>query len=51
MILEKVRLYAELYVGQGAQISDCTIIVPSYFTQNERKAVLKSAKLAGLNVL
>lgn len=51
MILEKVRLYAELYVGQSARISDCTIIVPSYFTQNERKAVLKAAKLAGLNVL
>ena len=51
MLLEKVKLYAELYVGQGVKISDCTIVVPSYFTQNERKAVLKSAKLAGLNVL
>lgn len=51
MILEKVRLYAELYVGQGARISDCTIVVPSYFTQNERKAVLKAAALANLNVL
>jgi len=51
MILEKVRLYAELYVGQNVKITDCTIVIPSYFTQNERNAVLSAAKLAGLNVL
>ena len=51
IILEKVRYDSELYVGHGTKISDCTIIIPSYFTQNERKSVLKAAKLAGLNVL
>ncbi|KAK9875649.1 hypothetical protein WA026_009447 [Henosepilachna vigintioctopunctata] len=32
-------------------INDCVISVPSYFTNNERKAVLDAAAIAGLNVL
>lgn len=32
-------------------INDCVISVPSYFTNNERKALLDSASIAGLNVL
>ncbi|RZC33323.1 heat shock 70 kDa protein 4 [Asbolus verrucosus] len=32
-------------------INDCVISVPSYFTNNERKALLDSAAIAGLNVL
>ncbi|KAF5284581.1 hypothetical protein FQR65_LT02407 [Abscondita terminalis] len=33
------------------QVNDCVISVPSYFTNNERKALLDSACIAGLNVL
>ncbi|KAK4886192.1 hypothetical protein RN001_002463 [Aquatica leii] len=33
------------------QVNDCVISVPSYFTNNERKALLDSASIAGLNVL
>lgn len=32
-------------------INDCVISVPSYFTNNERIALLESATIAGLNVL
>ncbi|KAJ3657316.1 hypothetical protein Zmor_009130 [Zophobas morio] len=32
-------------------INDCVISVPSYFTNSERKALLDSAAIAGLNVL
>ncbi|KAL3266028.1 hypothetical protein HHI36_010215 [Cryptolaemus montrouzieri] len=32
-------------------INDCVISVPSYFTNNERKALLDAASIAGLNVL
>ncbi|CAH0560766.1 unnamed protein product [Brassicogethes aeneus] len=32
-------------------INDCVISVPSYFTNNERMALLDSAAIAGLNVL
>ncbi|CAH2000462.1 unnamed protein product [Acanthoscelides obtectus] len=32
-------------------INDCVISVPSYYTNNERKALLDSAAIAGLNVL
>ncbi|XP_028134053.2 heat shock 70 kDa protein 4 isoform X1 [Diabrotica virgifera virgifera] len=32
-------------------INDCVISVPSYFTNNERKALLDSAAIAGLNTL
>nr|CAI5825830.1 unnamed protein product [Callosobruchus analis] len=32
-------------------INDCVISVPSYYTNNERKALLDSATIAGLNVL
>ncbi|XP_043288353.1 heat shock protein 105 kDa isoform X2 [Venturia canescens] len=32
-------------------VNDCVISVPSYFTQNERQALLDAARIAGLNVL
>jgi len=32
-------------------INDCVISVPSYFTNNERKALLDAASICGLNVL
>lgn len=30
------------------QVNDCVISVPSYFTNNERKALLDSAAIAGI---
>lgn len=35
----------------GAQVNDCVITCPVYFTNAERKAVLDAAHIAGLNVL
>ncbi|XP_065362261.1 heat shock 70 kDa protein 4 isoform X2 [Calliphora vicina] len=35
----------------GAQVNDCVITCPVYFTNAERKAVLDAAQIAGLNVL
>ncbi|KAM7354797.1 heat shock protein 70Cb isoform 2-T3 [Cochliomyia hominivorax] len=35
----------------GAQVNDCVIACPVYFTNAERKAVLDAAQIAGLNVL
>ncbi|XP_047360287.1 97 kDa heat shock protein isoform X1 [Vespa velutina] len=32
-------------------VNDCVISVPSYYTQNERQALLDAARIAGLNVL
>jgi heat shock protein len=34
-----------------AQVNDCVITVPTYFTNAERKALLDAAAIAGLNVL
>lgn len=34
-----------------AQVNDCVITVPIYFTNAERKALLDAASIAGLNVL
>ncbi|XP_025830868.1 heat shock 70 kDa protein 4 isoform X2 [Agrilus planipennis] len=33
------------------QVNDCVISVPSYYTNNERKALLDAAAISGLNVL
>jgi heat shock protein len=34
-----------------AQVNDCVITVPAYYTNAERKALLDAASIAGLNVL
>ncbi|CAD7003217.1 heat shock 70 kDa protein 4 isoform X2 [Ceratitis capitata] len=34
-----------------AQVNDCVITCPAYFTNSERKALLDAAQIAGLNVL
>lgn len=36
---------------EGQRVVDCVIGVPTYFTDLERRALMDSAKLAGLNVL
>uniref|UniRef100_A0A8D8RSP9 Uncharacterized protein C30C11.4 n=1 Tax=Cacopsylla melanoneura TaxID=428564 RepID=A0A8D8RSP9_9HEMI len=33
------------------KVHDCVLAVPAYFTNNERKALLNAASIAGLNVL
>nr|UYE98994.1 heat shock protein 70 [Ophraella communa] len=49
MLLTKLKDIA--MTALQTPINDCVISVPSYFTNNERKALLDSAAIAGLNVL
>ncbi|KAL1505168.1 hypothetical protein ABEB36_004790 [Hypothenemus hampei] len=49
MLLTKLKDTAS--VALQTPINDCVISVPSYFTNNERKALLDSAAISGLNVL
>ncbi|CAG9766599.1 unnamed protein product [Ceutorhynchus assimilis] len=49
MLLTKLKDTAS--VALQTPINDCVISVPSYFTNNERKALLDSASISGLNVL
>ncbi|XP_023018225.2 heat shock protein 70Cb isoform X1 [Leptinotarsa decemlineata] len=49
MLLTKLKDIAT--TALQTPINDCVISVPSYFTNNERKALLDSASIAGLNVL
>ena len=36
---------------QGAKIADCVLSVPGFFTEQQRRAVLDAAHVAGLNIL
>lgn len=45
------KLKTDAAVELKAQIYDCVITVPSYFTNAERKALLDAAGIAGLNCL
>lgn len=36
---------------QGAKIADCVLSIPGFFTEQQRRAVLDAAHIAGLNVL
>ncbi|CAG9861697.1 unnamed protein product [Phyllotreta striolata] len=49
MLLTKLKDIA--MTALQTPINDCVISVPSYFTNNERKALLDSAAIAGLNTL
>lgn len=49
MLLTKLKEISE--VTLKTKVNDCVISVPSYFTNAERKALLDSASIAGLNVL
>ena len=49
MLLEHAKEAAENF--SDSSIKDCVITVPPYWTHHERKALINSAKLAGLNVL
>lgn len=48
MILAHGRDFSEAVAE--AKIKDCVITVPSFYTQNERLALIDAAELAGLNV-
>ena len=50
MILNKAREYAEEFADQKP-IKDVVITVPAFFTQVERRAMLRAADLAELKVL
>lgn len=45
MLLTKLKDIAS--IALQTPINDCVISVPSYFTNNERKALLDSAAIAG----
>lgn len=47
MILEKLKSYAEDYLGQ--KITQAVITVPAYFNDSQRQATSDAAKIAGLN--
>lgn len=49
MLLTKLKETSELSLK--TKVNDCVISVPSFFTNAERKALLDSASIAGLNVL
>jgi heat shock protein 4 len=49
MFLKSLQGIAER--SQGAPVPDVVLAVPAYFTDAERRAVLDSAKIVGLNVL
>lgn len=49
MLLTKLKDVSA--IALQTPINDCVISVPSYFTNNERKALLDAATIAGLNVL
>lgn len=45
------KLKEDAFKELKAQINDCVISVPSYFTNAERQALLDAANISGLNVL
>ena len=49
MMLNNSRETASTYAEQP--VKDCVIVVPAYFTQAQRQAMLYAAQLVGLNVL
>ncbi|XP_050521873.1 heat shock 70 kDa protein 4 [Daktulosphaira vitifoliae] len=49
MLLTKLKEISE--ISLKTKVNDCVISVPSFFTNAERKALLDSASIAGLNVL
>ncbi|XP_044002348.1 heat shock 70 kDa protein 4 isoform X2 [Aphidius gifuensis] len=49
MLFTKLKEISETALQTA--VNDCVISVPSYYTQNERHALMDAAKIAGLNVL
>ena len=51
MELKNIKGNAETMAGKGSTIQDAVITVPSFYTAQERRAVVLAADLAGLRVL
>ena len=51
MELKNIKGNAETMAGKGSTIQDAVITVPSFYTAEERRAVVLAADLAGLRVL
>lgn len=51
MELKNIQQNAKTLAGHGSAIQDCVITVPSFYTAEERKAIILAADLAGLRVL
>ena len=51
MELKNIRSNAENMAGKGSTVQDAVITVPSFYTAEERRAVILAADLAGLRVL
>lgn len=51
MELKNIKGNAETMAGKGSTIQDAVITVPSFYTAEERRAVILAADLAGLRVL
>lgn len=51
MELKNIKGNAETMAGKGSTIQDAVVTVPSFYTAEERRAVILAADLAGLRVL
>ena len=51
MELKNIKSNAEIMAGKGSVIQDAVITIPSFYTVQERRAVILAADLAGLRVL
>ena len=51
MELKNIKSNAETMAGKGSIIKDAVITIPSFYTAQERRAVVLAADLAGLRVL
>ena len=51
MELKNIKNNAETMAGKGSSIQDAVITVPSFYTAEERRAVILGAELAGLRIL
>ena len=51
MQLKNIKGNAENMAGKGSTISDAVITIPSFYTGEERRAIILAADLAGLRVL
>ena len=50
MELANIRRNAEAMAGKGTQVEDVVITVPAFYTADERRAIERAARLAGLDV-
>ncbi len=48
--LSKIKSVCEMNM-EGAKVKDCVIAIPAFFTETQRRAMLDSAVMAGLNPL